>query len=282
MDIRNIKEKLPIDPYNLNFLETIFDIAKEQLKAYKDSGIEQLPDYPMNINIPRNQEVIKDFISRVIEELNEGFESTDIVYQLLNNDSIGWNMDRLDDESTQYIKDTLQNACEEQADALGFMMTILLYLNIGSDDLLRWSGKHVTKVCTNLNQVMAVGRDLLISKMDDYAVTTAPYNIVDYQTSSDSEYIPGFSRMNYGYHRTEKLAIFSITYCLNMARNDLKCRPWKKTQVLTKENEVQSYIVEAFYLFMGFIKMYGFDPYSITNLYFKKYKLNIWRLKTNY
>ena len=282
MDIRNIKEKLPIDPYNLNFLETIFDIAKEQLKAYKDSGIEQLPDYPMNINIPRNQEVIKDFISRVIEELNEGFESTDIVYPLLNNDSIGWNMDRLDDESTQYIKDTLQNACEEQADALGFMMTILLYLNIGSDDLLRWSGKHVTKICTNLNQVMAVGRDLLISKMDDYAVTTAPYNIVDYQTSSDSEYIPGFSRMNYDYHRTEKLAIFSITYCLNMARNDLKCRPWKKTQVLTKENEVQSYIVEAFYLFMGFLKMYGFDPYSITNLYFKKYKLNIWRLKTNY
>ena len=67
-----------------------------------------------------------------------------------------------------------------------------------------------------------------------------------------------------------------------MARNDLKCRPWKKTQVLTKENEVQNYIVEAFYLFMGFIKMYGFDCYSITNLYFKKYKLNLWRLKTNY
>lgn len=282
MDIRNIKDKLSIDPYNLNFLDTIFDIAKDQLKAYKDSGIEQLPDYPMNINIPRNQEIIKDFISRVIEELNEGFESTDIVYQLLNNDSIGWNMDRLDDESTQYIKDTLQNACEEQADALGFLMTILLYLNIDSSDLLRWSGKYITKVCTNLNQVMAVGRDLLISKMDDSAITTAPYNIVDYQTSSDSEYIPGFSRMNYGYHRTEKLAIFHIAYCLNMARNDLKCRPWKKTQVLTKENEVQNYIVEAFYLFMGFIKMYGFDCYSITNLYFKKYKLNLWRLKTNY
>ncbi|WP_418392117.1 hypothetical protein, partial [Akkermansia sp.] len=44
----------------------------EQFFGYKE--IERLPDYPLDINNPKNQVILKDFIGRVIEELTEGFE----------------------------------------------------------------------------------------------------------------------------------------------------------------------------------------------------------------
>ena len=73
MDIRNIKEEAPnVEDYK--YLEQMFQFGREQLAAYINEGPEDLPEeFPLNVNIPRNQVVLKDFINRVIEELTKRF-----------------------------------------------------------------------------------------------------------------------------------------------------------------------------------------------------------------
>jgi hypothetical protein len=40
--------------------------------------------------------------------------------------------------------------------------------------------------------------------------------------------------------------------------------------------------VEAFYYYMGFLSIMGFTPLGIYELYFKKERLNEWRITTQY
>jgi hypothetical protein len=67
-----------------------------------------------------------------------------------------------------------------------------------------------------------------------------------------------------------------------MARNTLKNRPWKNSQVMTKEIDFQEALVKAFYLLMGFFGLIGMDEEDIYNLFSKKQALNKWRCQTNY
>lgn len=267
MDIRNIKEMPPVVP---DILEGIFDIGKSQIAMYRNAGIEELPEFPINVNIPKSQELLKDFISRVVEELIEGYQSTNDAYAICN--ELGWNLCRALEEQEDHIQGSLQNACEEQADALGFFMTLLLYANVDAKDIYRWAEvtyKHLK--IKNLGEVMAWGRYILNHETCTNFIIGEPTNIT-----------PGFYEMSEISHAQERDYLFQVIESLNLARNSLKCRPWKQTQIMTKEIEFQNYLVEAFYRYMGFLNIYKFTPSSLYVLYYKKYKLNEWRTQSGY
>jgi len=95
-------------------------------------------------------------------------------------------------------------------------------------------------------------------------------------------YIPGFHKMSELSHEAEKLYLWEVIYELNKARNFLKSRPWKQTQVMTKEIDFQESLVKAFYLYMGFLALNGFTDQGLFSLFFKKQRLNRWRQQTNY
>lgn len=136
MDIRNINEQVPqVEETEARILQEMYDLGIEQFFGYKE--IERLPDYPLDINNPKNQVILKDFIGRVIEELTEGFESTDEVVSIYRD--YGWNNDCLTSEEYTQVLNHLANANEEQADALGFFFTLLLYSNILPEDILKYS-----------------------------------------------------------------------------------------------------------------------------------------------
>lgn len=82
-------------------------------------------------------------------------------------------------------------------------------------------------------------------------------------------------------HTDEKIFV-SDSVCLNLARNTLKNRTWKQSPVITKELEFQDRLVEAFYYYMGFLSIMGFTPLGIYELYFKKERLNEWRITSQY
>lgn len=280
MDIRNIKEPVP-KVENLNILQEMYVLGIEQFNGYQ--GIERLPDYPLNINNPKSQVILKDFIGRVIEELTEGFESTDAVVSIYQ--KYGWNNDRLTQEEYTEVLNHLANANEEQADALGFFFTLLVYSNILPEDILAYKGEK------NLFDVMAEGVKELIIRYPDYQ-KVAKYPILnpeDWVGDVDQpewdkivSYTPGFHNMSDLSHESEKLYLWEIIYTLNKARNLLKCRTWKQTSVMTREDEFQESLAEAFYLYMGFLGMNGFNPKNLFELFFKKQRLNLWRQKTNY
>ena len=278
MDVRNIREEVP-NIKETEVLPQMYTLGLEQLNGYRQ--IESLPEYPLDINNPKSQVILKDFIGRVIEELTEGFESTNEVFDLCSKN--GWNMEMLNEEEHQSILNSLANANEEQADALGFFFTLLAYSNILPEDMLSYNKAK------DLFEVMAIGVKELVIKYSDYH-NLLKFDIIRKEDFYEDEgkwehinsYTPGFHQMNELSHEAEKLYLWEVIYELNKARNFLKCRPWKQTQVMTKEIDFQESLVKAFYLYMGFLAMNGFTPLGLFGLFFKKQRLNRWRQQTNY
>lgn len=278
MDVRNIREEVP-NIKETEVLPQMYTLGLEQLNGYRQ--IESLPEYPLDINNPKSQVILKDFIGRVIEELTEGFESTNEVFDLCSKN--GWNMEMLNEEEHQSILNSLANANEEQADALGFFFTLLAYSNILPEDILSYNKAK------DLFEVMAIGVKELVIKYSDYH-NLLKFDIIRKEDFYEDEgkwehinsYTPGFHQMNELSHEAEKLYLWEVIYELNKARNFLKCRPWKQTQVMTKEIDFQESLVKAFYLYMGFLAMNGFTPLGLFSLFFKKQRLNRWRQQTNY
>lgn len=278
MDVRNIREEVP-NIKETEVLPQMYILGLEQLNGYRQ--IESLPEYPLDINNPKSQVILKDFIGRVIEELTEGFESTNEVFDLCSKN--GWNMEMLNEEEHQSILNSLANANEEQADALGFFFTLLAYSNILPEDILSHNKAK------DLFEVMTIGVKELVIKYSDYH-NLLKFDIIRKEDFYEDEgkwehinsYTPGFHQMNELSHEAEKLYLWEVIYELNKARNFLKCRPWKQTQVMTKEIDFQESLVKAFYLYMGFLAMNGFTPLGLFGLFFKKQRLNRWRQQTNY
>ena len=192
-------------------------------------------------------------------------------------------MEMLNEEEHQSILNSLANANEEQADALGFFFTLLAYSNILPEDILSYNKAK------DLFEVMAIGVKELVIKYPDYQ-NLLKFDIICKEDFYEDEgkwehinsYTPGFHQMNELSHEAEKLYLWEVIYELNKARNFLKCRPWKQTQVMTKEIDFQESLVKAFYLYMGFLAMNGFTPLGLFGLFFKKQRLNRWRQQTNY
>ena len=278
MDVRNIREEVP-NIKETEVLPQMYILGLEQLNGYRQ--IESLPEYPLDMNNPKSQVILKDFIGRVIEELTEGFESTNEVFDLCSKN--GWNMEMLNEEERQSILNSLANANEEQADALGFFFTLLAYSNVLPEDILSYNKAK------DLFEVMAIGVKELVIKYPDYQ-NLLKFDIIRKEDFYEDEgkwehinsYTPGFHQMNELSHEAEKLYLWEVIYELNKARNFLKCRPWKQTQVMTKEIDFQESLVKAFYLYMGFLAMNGFTPLGLFGLFFKKQCLNRWRQQTNY
>lgn len=278
LDIRNISEPVPKVETN-GVLLKMYELGLEQLQGYRQ--IESLPEYPLDINNPKSQVILKDFIGRVIEELTEGFESTEEVFELCQKN--GWNIKMFNENECQLILNSLANANEEQADALGFFFTLLAYSNIFPEDILSYNKAK------NLFDVMAMGVKELVVKYSDYQ-NLLKFDIICEEDFFDEDgkweqiisYIPGFHKMNELSHEAEKLYLWEVIYELNKARNFLKSRPWKQTQVMTKEIDFQESLVKAFYLYMGFLALNGFTDQGLFSLFFKKQRLNRWRQQTNY
>ena len=73
-----------------------------------------------------------------------------------------------------------------------------------------------------------------------------------------------------------------IYYQINIARNLLKNRPWKQTQVMSKELDYQEAVVKAFLMYLGFLAINGFTDSSMFELFYRKQQLNLWRQKSGY
>lgn len=284
MDIRNVKEPVPEITLGTE-LHEMYRLNEEQFKGYQN--IENLPNYPFDINHPKNQVILKDFIGRVIEELIEGFESSSEMATLMN--KYGWNINNLTEEEYQQVLNHMQNANEEQADALGFFFTLLMYSNILPDDILAWGENQLKTLhkISGLDKAMVLGVKMILVRYANAEIGASKTFVIFGEEQKEEygdidSYAPAFHSMSNLSHDEEQAMLFEIIYELNIARNLLKSRPWKQTQVMTKEIDFQDALVRSFYLYLGFLTMQGFNTKSLYGLFFKKQKLNLWRQKTNY
>ena len=282
MDIRDIKVEVPqVEDY----LEAIFKYGTEQANAYR--SIEDIPTGPIDVNIAKNQVILKDFIGRITEELAEGHESLIDVANILG--QVGFNKDLLDKDSIKVIINNLQNANEEQADALGFYITLFNLANIGYKDIYSYyevKGDGFTSKI-DMGILMAYGVSIQHKHKD---VAIVHYSIFDEDLLSEvgmdinevSKYIPGFHHLSDRKIKLNEIRLWMVVYYLNLARNVLKNRPWKQTQVMSQEDLFQEYLVLSFIYYLGYLATNNFEPHGLFNLFYRKQQLNLWRISTNY
>lgn len=282
MDVRNIQiPDIKLD--STQYLSKMYELGLTQLNGYLK--IEGLPSPPLDINPPKSQVILKDFIGRIIEELTEGYESTSEVVKMMR--EVGWNVSIL--PNYKDLLNHLQNANEEQADAIGFFITLLLYSNIMPEDIYEYVSLNLEEEVDSLDKLMSYGVKILYEINSEYIRSTgyslfneslANYFNVDYEKVVS--YTPGFHSISEQTHDSEAFNLWQITYQINVARNLLKNRPWKQTQVMSKELDYQEAVVKSFLMYLGFLAINGFNQSSLFELFYRKQQLNLWRQGSGY
>lgn len=293
MDARDIKEVPPVVEDG-RYLEHIYDLQKELVDHYV--GIEGLPQYPLDVNTKKNQTLIKDFVGRVIEELAEGYESFKLVENLTHKNRL-W-IGEYNESEFQQMLNHLQNANEEQADALHFMVELLIFANIQPEDIVSYCKvliKELPKTVlhffedTDYNYALAISGQvgsILLRLDNDSAITSDEKNTTYLFSNLDSDTDTRLMRAGSIYSRVDysnlKLYMWDIVYHLNIARNYLKNKPWKQSQMMTNELAFQRELVLAFIKLIGYYFLLGLTPQDIYYLYFKKQRVNKFRIQSNY
>lgn len=294
MDIRNITKEAPAVE-NRAYLEKMFDLQKDLMEGY--IRIEGLPRYPLNIHSKKNQVVLKDMASRVTEELAEGYESTHLACQMMN--QVGWNINRLTDKEYRMLLNHLQNSNEEQADATAFYLELLIYTGVTPASLREWAitqidGNVDCKKCSLLELLMITGVKLLNS-FNEFMLEDAQdclennlYNLLNPDLMSAEEYLnvksytPGFTHMSPLLHHREMNYLWQVQYHLGVGRNYLKNKPWKQSGELSDEGPYFENLYMGFAKLMGYHACMGITPEPLYNLFFKKNQVNKFRQSSNY
>lgn len=286
MDSRDIKLE-PDKVENNQYLEKIYELQKNLLEGY--IGIEGLPQYPININSKKSQILIKDFVGRVIEELAEGYESLLMALELTNKNKL-WLSDYNDSDLLQTLNH-IQNAGEEMADAMHFMVELLIYSNIYPEDIKSYINQKYTKEEGNgiIDLCMSIGNYFTNSADNEICCGINILNLVkDDEDLSKEIKSQDFRLLKCGVeignniYEKYKPIIWDVTYHLNIARNYLKNKPWKQSQEMTNEEKYQEEIVLAFIYMMGLFYKMGINQEDLYLLYFKKNQVNLFRQKSNY
>lgn len=284
MDIRNIPVP-KIDICSTQYLNKIYELNITQLEGYMK--IEGLPEPPLDVNLIKSQVILKDFIGRVIEELSEGYESITEVVKTM--EPVGWNLSLIKHKEYKVIINNLQNANEEQADAIGFFITLLLYSNILPEDIYEYISKELDKEINTLDDLMSYGVKILYELTNwlphgGYIIFNKNISEEYYDIEYDklSPYIPGYTNLNQESYEYQALLLWYITNQLNITRNLLKNRPWKQTQVMTKELEYQESLVKSFIMYLGYLAIVGFTSKGVLKLFSMKQQLNLWRQGSGY
>lgn len=302
MDCRDIKEE-PEQVLDGRYFDKIYQLQKVLIDHYV--GIEGLPSYPVNINSKKSQNLIKDFVGRVIEELAEGYESLLLVSRLTEKNRLWSWRPNINEDEYELMLSHLQNANEEQVDALHFMVELMIYSNIYPSDVKSFieNNAEINKLVDEMISYVTpeIDRELL----DELILFSLAGSVVvsDIFDTGDIRYMGkvdllglveeedkmDFGLYNFGrYYNKQNIEdhakyIWCVTYHLNLARNSLKNKPWKQSQMITDELIYQSEIVKAFLCLVAYYFTFGFrSSEMLYYLYFKKNKINQFRIRSNY
>lgn len=281
MDIRDTRN-VEFQPYQLNQgLPQLLSLQKSLLDHY--IGIESLPQYPINPNIKSSQILLKDFIARITEELGEGYESLLKGLKCFNDSLLGRSLPSV--LSYHYY-----NLYEEMADAMHFFMEVLIYLDINEENGLTHSALPITptEALGTLENLYIEGEKrlwVIIKKFEE--VPTFSYSYPHYLEVNFSTLDINLNNLPVIFSPTVATFVFPqlswlCTYHLQLARNSLKNKPWKQTEMVTDQSTLRSEILAAFIYFLGVCSSLGLNLPSLYYLYCRKNHINHFRIRSKY
>lgn len=256
MDIQNAGS--PTDEVMAQFngeglIPTLFQLQSELIAHY--INVEGLPEPPLNPSIPENQVIFKDFIGRIVEEMGESWE-----YYLELCKNPGKTPTR---EKTEPL---LAGLNEELADIVAFLIETMIYAGFSPDEL-------ETKLYASLTLPRAAHNANLDYRGIYQEHSKPPYIIAGLQMWGFGT--AGFQALEHRY--------WHATYLLQLAKNVLKNKPWKVHQVLSDTFKFKQQLAEAFREIMELL-IYGYrmQPQDILEVYYRKNRVNLFRVKSKY
>lgn len=267
MDIRDIKEAVTYPGHHT--FPDMFELQKHLLDHY--IGIESLPQYPINIHTREGQALLKDFTGRMIEELGEGFESYLIMLEMFHQG--------IDEEE---MIPHLQNFNEEISDAIHFWLELMIYSGYEIAHLERWFIEYAgvnTPMFDLFGAWYNLGSFLVNSEV---ATKKIPCRWVIKDHMLQDEFLRGGRQLGNNRKDIMKQYLWDITYYLQLARNTLKNKPWKQTEMTTDFRQYESAMSKTALALFKFFYFAGFTPASLHLIYYKKNKVNQFRIKSKY
>ena len=280
MDARDIKQEPPVVE-DQRYLEKIYELQMELIDNYV--RIEKTVAPPININTKSSQVLLKDFTGRVIEELAEGYESL-IEISNLTEKNLLWVADFDPDDLVQCFNH-MQNATEEMADAMHFMVELLIYANIQPEDIDVYVSKLIPKTDDLPLEHNVIAKCMIKGTSDIrdmYPEILDSKKLDELSLPHNPDLLTCGRRYNLNDYSLYKSMLWDVTYHLNIARNFLKNKPWKQSQMMTNEEAYQEELVKAFICMMGAFYEMGIDDANLYYIYFKKHMVNRFRQKSLY
>ena len=267
MDIRNFREfeKAPTH----TTVEAIFELQKQLIDGYV--AIEKLPRYPIDIHDPVSQVILKDFSARVVEELGEAYESLEVLMQYMSTVKDGWNPPEIDPEK---VLPALYNFNEEMADAIHFMVELMVYSGYYPKDILADDKEDVDSNMFDIFKYIQANYqwDKQASYMPQIPVPKAQDNI----------FIQGGRSISGIFLSMTIDGMWAVIYPLQLARNALKNKPWKQSQMLSDNKVYKNNTIKAFKALVCLCLSVGINEEAFYNIYLAKNKVNRFRQESHY
>jgi len=267
MDIRDITEEVTYP--GISALGDLFALQKVILDQY--ISIESLPDYPIDIHTKPGQVLLKDFSGRIIEELGEGFESYLIMLQMFH-------QGRDEEDMVPH----LQNFNEEISDAIHFWLELMIYSGYEGTYIMQWLDELTQGSYRGYDQLdswMKVGQLYVTQEL---AMKKLPCRWVIKDHMLEDEFLRGGRQLSKDRRDIMKQYLWDITYHLQIARNTLKNKPWKQTEMMTDKRQFELAMKETCLAMFKFFYFAGFTKESLYVIYYKKNKVNQFRIKSKY
>lgn len=280
MDIRTItREQMApaLMAKDTCYFDSIAQLQKELIGYYIE--IEGLPTPPINLQTKPSQLMMKDFIARITEELGEGYES-------LKTSSDG--------SLTFYL---LSNFYEELADALHFIMEAIIYAGVTPGNIMatlrieiaerightEWTYNSTypgdtLEIIYNMVPTLLLANCSIFPKKEPEIEAPDFSDLQEVPTERYSRYLTSPPFIHHIYPRVA----WEITYHLQLARNAMKNKPWKQSQMVMDNKVFIEEISLAFIYLIGLFRLSGVSPRNIFYLYYRKNLVNLFRIRSKY
>lgn len=265
----------------IDSLDLMFDLKVRFMEMLKP--IEDLTNYPLDLDKKENQLIIKDFIGRITEEYFEGLEVLQMILPMQMEPFIS-------QEAEPVIEELFYDLTEEQADVMHFMVELLILCGVTPDDIRGYYSKMAEKVNIDIEVISGDSLDIIMYLERTNNILEGNYagskNIYLFQTKLSKDFRNSLEPVlgaglffNYTNYLAYQTCSFELLKFLNCIRTKLKRKQWRDNQEVSDLAMVRGFALEAFHFMMANFDLIGHNPTSNALSYVKKDSINITRLQ---
>jgi hypothetical protein len=275
-------ETLKLEPYNGgDFLTGIFKYQTNLINQYHLRGM--VPAMPLDLNDRESQRFIKKLVSDMLEELveaNTQYETNILGFWNENGHKlVKESAATFDIDAWQELKKAVVNYTEELADVIHFFVEIMIYSNIGPEDVTAYQNREgllTGQLLGNSVRRMNNEASLVVLKLDSFRM----YSNMERSHDIKDDY-PG-TNISPGIASIMEVLSYRILSKSKAATHKLKNKDWKQTEIGVQAMEYQSAVMEAWVAICDYMCFVGMSEKRMYLAYEEKNLVNQKRLQDGY